>query len=102
MRPIFALVLTLPMALWPSASSLSAESTSNHSPTLDVLVEDARGRVVDTLSAADFTVTEQARAVPVESVRFVGSSKATDASVVPVSVAPKTPSPDTGALVAVY
>ena len=56
--------LTLALALALSAGRLlpAAETIAERSHvTIDVVVEDSRGRVVDTLGPADFSVTEQSR-----------------------------------------
>jgi VWFA-related protein len=52
----------------------AAQSTEQALPvpaTLDVIVRDARGRDVETLTAADFVVTENGTPVPVSRSRFV-------------------------------
>ncbi len=64
-----ALVLALALALGVSAAAQTDVPPT--SAALDVVVSDARGRAVETLTAADFHVTEGGVPVAVESLRFV-------------------------------
>src|SRR5262245_13394031 len=95
----------LALALAVSAGTLlpAAESTPDNLPTLDVVVEDGRGKVVDTLGPSDFTVTEQSRALTVESGRYV-RSEAPSAGVAAVPVSTKAPgtSAEPGRVIAIY
>jgi VWFA-related protein len=48
-----------------------AAASDGKPPVLDVLVTDAKGRVVPTLTAADFQISEQGQPRPVTAARFV-------------------------------
>ncbi len=65
MRLALALALTLGIG-----ATVQTDEPST-SVALDVLVSDARGRAVETLTAADFHVSEGGVPRPIESVRFV-------------------------------
>ena len=96
---------SLALALVLSASTaLPADQTmSSRPPTLDVVVEDSRGRAVENLAPSDFTVTEQSRPVAVEGVRFVrAGGRATGVTAVPVSAPVTPPDPDAGRVIAIY
>jgi VWFA-related protein len=68
-----------------------------------VVVEDGRGRAIDTLGPADFSVTEQSRPLAVDSVRFVrAATKGAAATAVPVSTAGPGSPPDSGRVIAIY
>jgi VWFA-related protein len=95
----------LVLALVVGASSLlpAAESTPNNLPTLDVVVEDGRGKAVETLGPSDFSVTEQSRALAVESVRLVSAKPGSGGvAAVPVSQAAPVSTTDAGRLIAIY
>jgi VWFA-related protein len=97
MRSILALVL----ALAASAPLPAAEPTANGSTTLDVVVEDSRGRVVDTLTLADFSVTEQSRSLTLDAVRFVRpAANNAGATAVPISAPAKAST--SASVVAIY
>src|SRR5262245_4809362 len=95
MRLLLALALTL------GAIHLSAADSARTSPTLDVVVEDSRGKAIDTLKPSDFTVTEQSRAIAVESVRFV-RAEPNGASAVPASARLSDTSDVPGRVIAIY
>ena len=99
MRFFFALALVL-----SASTALPADqTTSSRPPTLDVVVEDGRGRTVETLGPSDFTVTEQSRPVAVDGVRFVrAAGKAAGVTAVPVSAPVSGADPDAGRVIAIY
>src|SRR5438552_15529387 len=90
MRLVLALALTLGAAAPPPTS----ESTPPTAPTLDVVVEDARGRTVETLGLADFSVTEQSRPLMIDSVRFVRAPATPAGGATPVSIGAAAQAPD--------
>ncbi len=83
MRAVFALALAL--------SAGAPAPTPDVQPAtiaLDVVVEDARGRAVETLGPADFSVSEQAHPLSIDSVRFVRATGSVPAPLaVPISTA---------------
>jgi len=95
------LILALAIALSAGAPLPAAETTTIGPASIDVVVEDSRGRVVDTLGPSDFTVIEQSRPLTVESVRFVRASAKT-AGVSAVSAAAPGSGTDSGRVVAIY
>jgi hypothetical protein len=97
------LILGLAFALSVSAPLPAAEPTPNTPATLDVVVEDSRGRAIDTLGPADFSVTEQSRPLAVDSVRFVrpGASGA-GSTAVPVSAPLSGSTGHAGRVIAIY
>ena len=96
--------LILALAFVAGASvPLPAADPAPNPQTLDVLVEDSRGRAIDTLGPADFAVTEQSRSLGIDSVRFVrADQKAGGATAVPVSAPAQGSSPDSGRVIAIY
>lgn len=66
MRTVLALAIALGAAPAQPGQEAPAATT-----TLDVVVQDARGRVVDTLGPADFSVTERDGPLVIDAVRFV-------------------------------
>lgn len=95
--------LALALALSASTALPADQTTSGRPPTLDVVVEDSRGRVVDNLGPSDFTVTEQSRPVVVEGVRFVrAAARAAGLTVVPIAAPAPGSDPDAGRVVAIY
>src|SRR5947208_7081059 len=98
------LVLALALALGAAAPPPTPESTPPPAPTLDVVVEDARGRTVETLGPADFSVTEQSRPLAIDSVRFVRAPGTPTAGATPVSIgAPaQAPNADGARVIAIY
>src|SRR5262245_12754915 len=95
MRLLLALALTL------GAIHLSAADSARTSPTLDVVVEDSHGKAIDTLKQSDFTVTEQSRAIAIESVRFVRAER-NGAAAMPASATPSDASDAAGRVIAIY
>src|SRR5262249_57465747 len=99
MRFFFALALVL-----SAITALPADqTTSSRLPKIDVVVEDGRGRTVETLGPSDFTVTEQSRPVAIDGVRFVrAAGKAAGVTAVPVSAPVSGADPDAGRVIAIY
>jgi VWFA-related protein len=97
------LILALALTVGASTPLPAAESTPKNPTTLDVVVEDSRGRTIDSLAPSDFSVTEQSRQLPLDSVRFVHASvTAVGVAAVPVNAAVQAPHADSGRLVAIY
>src|SRR3954453_10541256 len=97
------LILALAVALSASSPVFAAEPTPNGPATIDVVVEDGRGRTVETLNAADFSVTEQSRPLALESVRFIrAGARTAGVSPVPVSAALKDSNQPATSVVAIY
>lgn len=95
--------LALALVLGASPALPAEQTTSSRPPTLDVVVEDSRGKAVENLGPSDFTVTEQSRPVAVEGVRFVRAvSKGTGVTAVPVSAAVSASDPRAGSVMAIY
>jgi VWFA-related protein len=95
--------LGLALVLSASTALPAGQTTATRPPTLDVIVEDNRGRAVENLGTSDFTVTEQSRPVAVEGVRFVrAAAKAPAVTAVPVNAAARASDPDAGSVIAIY
>jgi VWFA-related protein len=62
--------LTAALVIAASVALLRAAASDDRPPVIDVIVTDAKGRVVPTLNAADFQVFEQGRPRPVTAARF--------------------------------
>src|SRR5437773_2281199 len=87
MRLALALALVLGAAP-PDPQVQPAATAAMPDVTLDVVVDDARGKAVETLGPADFSVTEQAHPLTIANVRFVKTiGSASGVSVVPISTA---------------
>jgi len=96
-------LLALALVLSASTALPAGQTTSSRPPTLDVVVEDSRGKAVENLGPSDFTVTEQSHPVAVEGVRFVrAAAKAPAVTAVPVSAAAKASEADAGSVIAIY
>src|SRR5437764_1104750 len=95
------LVLALALALGAAAPPPIPDSSSGPT-TLDAIVEDTRGRSIDSLGAADFSVTEQSRPVPIESVRFVRAAKDAAVGPIPISASTAAQSPNAGRVIGIY
>jgi VWFA-related protein len=65
-----SLVVTLAIAAWVALPRAEGASDGKP-PVLDVIVTDAKGRVVPTLTASDFQISEQGQPRPVAAARFV-------------------------------
>src|SRR5262245_46848154 len=97
------LILALALATGVSSASQAADPVPASPTTLDVVVQDGRGRAVETLGPADFSVTEQTRPLAVDSVRFVrGAAPSGAGSAVPVSAPVAGPGAGVGRVVAIY
>src|SRR5262245_18894283 len=98
------LILALTFAVGISTALGAADPTpGSATATLDVVVEDNRGRAIDTLGPADFSVTEQSHSLTVDSVRFVRPVLPnTSASAVPPSATNGASGVETGRVVAIY
>jgi VWFA-related protein len=97
------LILALALTVGASTPLPAAESTPKNPTTLDVVVEDSRGRAIDSLAPSDFSVTEQSRPLALDSVRFVrASTTAVGVAAVPVNAAAQASHADSGRLVAIY
>jgi VWFA-related protein len=97
------LFLALALVLTASTALPAGQTTSSRPPTLDVVVEDSRGKAVENLGPSDFTVTEQSRPVAVAGVRFVrAAAKAPGVTATPVSAAERASDPDVGSVIAIY
>jgi VWFA-related protein len=95
--------LALALVLSASTALPAGQTTSSRPPTLDVVVEDSRGKAVENLGPSDFTVTEQSHPVAVEGVRFVrAAAKAPAVTAVPVSAAARASEADAGSVIAIY
>lgn len=99
MRFCFVLALVL-----NASTALAADQAASiRPPTLDVVVEDAKGRAVENLGPSDFTVTEQSHPIVVDGVRFVrAASKGAGVTAVPVSSSTATSDADAGRVIAIY
>jgi len=96
-------LLALTLVLSASTALPAGQTTSSSPPTLDVVVEDSRGKAVENLGPSDFTVTEQSHPVAVEGVRFVrAAAKAPAVTAVPVSAAANASEADAGSVIAIY
>jgi len=96
-------LLALALVLSASTALPAGQTTSSRPPTLDVVVEDSRGKAVENLGPSDFTVTEQSHPVAVEGVRFVrAAAKAPAVTAVPVSAAANASEADAGSVIAIY
>ena len=72
MPPAFVVALAASAAI----SQIAAATLPPPPAVLDAIVEDARGRAVDTLGPTDFSVTERDRPLTIDAVRFVRPSDA--------------------------
>src|SRR5947209_6300548 len=68
---IAALVFATTAGAGLAAQQQPSESLVPHTVRIDVVLSDARGRVVDTLKPADFDLTEDGMSQPIESVKLV-------------------------------
>lgn len=95
--------LALALVLSASTARPADQATPGRPPTLDVVVEDGRGRPVENLGPSDFTVTEQSHPVAVDAVRFVPpSGRAAGVTAVPISAPATGSDPDAGRVIAIY
>lgn len=95
------LTLALVLAAGVSTALHAADAASGSATTLDVVVEDSRGRAIDTLGSSDFSVTEQGRPLIVDAVRFVRAAAQGAVSAVPVSALADASTAD-GRVIAIY
>src|SRR5204863_1112354 len=97
------LILALALAIGASGPLWAADSTTTSLATLDVIVEDSRGRVVETLNPSDFIVSEQSRPLVIDSVRLVRPGGG-GPTIVPISAgaAPNESNSDAGHVIAIY
>jgi VWFA-related protein len=65
------LTVAVVVAAVAALAGAGAAASDDKPPMLDVIVTDAKGRVVPTLSAGDFQVSEQGQPRPVTAARFV-------------------------------
>jgi VWFA-related protein len=64
------LTATVVLAATVAFSRAGAAASDDKPPVIDVIVTDAKGRVVPTLTAADFKISEQGQSRPVTAARF--------------------------------